>query len=112
MDLSVDELANRLEISRQTLWRWESGVGKPSIADLEIIAKITGKEMMFFIHQNPEENIDVDHILDGRKIRLEEIFKKHPDLRKALADDEFIKIIDSLSKNREIVKKIMRDLCC
>jgi len=55
--LSQESLAAHLKVSPNTISRWETGTYRPSLKDLERIARFFGVSMMSFL---PDEMIDED----------------------------------------------------
>ena len=55
--LSQESLAAHLKVSANTISRWETGTYRPSLKDLERIARFFGVSMMSFL---PDEMIDED----------------------------------------------------
>jgi len=47
-DRSISDLASIINVSRQTLARWENGEGEPDASDLAEIAAATGKSLEDF----------------------------------------------------------------
>jgi len=47
-DRSLEELAKSIDVSRQTISRWEKGEGEPNASELAAIAQFTGKPLKFF----------------------------------------------------------------
>lgn len=41
-DITQDDLALMLDVSRNTCWRWESGDGEPSLSQLQRLAEVLG----------------------------------------------------------------------
>src|ERR1051326_1724936 len=55
--LSQELLAGHLKVAPNTISRWETGVYRPSLTDLERISRFFGVSMMSFL---PEELVDKD----------------------------------------------------
>jgi transcriptional regulator with XRE-family HTH domain len=55
--LSQDSLAKHLKVAPNTISRWETGMYRPGLKDLERIARFFGVSMMSFL---PDDMIDED----------------------------------------------------
>lgn len=67
-NLTQEELADKLNVSRQAITKWESGLGTPDISNIEAIAKLF--------------NITVDELLSGNSIKKNNISKTEFDIFK------------------------------
>ncbi|MBR6071586.1 MAG: helix-turn-helix domain-containing protein [Acholeplasmatales bacterium] len=67
-NLTQEELADKLNVSRQAITKWESGLGTPDISNIEAIAKLF--------------NITVDELLSGNSIKMNNISKTEFDIFK------------------------------
>ncbi len=59
-NLTQEELAEKLNVSRQAITKWESGLGTPDISNLEAIAKLFGVSIDELL--NNEGNIKSDNV--------------------------------------------------
>lgn len=56
--LSQQELAKKLEIAANTVSRWETGTYKPSLADLDKLARFFGVPITTFFSEAPDAEND------------------------------------------------------
>jgi transcriptional regulator with XRE-family HTH domain len=86
--LSQESLARQLKVAPNTVSRWETGVYRPSLQDLERLARFFGVSMMSFL---PPELVDTDDdnlaalLRTARQLHpadLEEL-RKYAEFRKA-----------------------------
>ena len=86
--LSQESLARQLKVAPNTVSRWETGVYRPSLEDLERLARFFGVSMMSFL---PPEMVDTDDdnlaalLRTARQLHpadLEEL-RKYAEFRKA-----------------------------
>lgn len=59
LGLSVEEFAERLGVSRQTVYDWESGEREPSLANLLKIVNITRAKLENFFTSDPKTDKSV-----------------------------------------------------
>ena len=52
-NLTQEELADKLCVSRQAITKWETGAGVPDIANIEAIAKLFGITFDELLSENP-----------------------------------------------------------
>ena len=87
--LSQESLANQLKISANTISRWETGTYRPSVKDLEKIARFFGVSIISFFpsemaNEDDDENLKA-LLRTARQLHpadLEEL-KKYAEFRKA-----------------------------
>lgn len=68
-ELLQDELAEKINVSRQTITKWESNVGLPDITNLKELANIFGVSVDFLL----DDTKDIEYPLLREKIELEKI---------------------------------------
>ena len=56
--LSQDSLAKEVGTTANTISRWETGIYKPSVEDLETLAKFFGVSILSFFPQEKEQEVD------------------------------------------------------
>ncbi len=87
--LSQEDLANELDVSRQSVYKWETGESKPEIEKIQKLAKILGVSFDYLL----DENIDitkVDDVPNDRvaDIKYRQVFVSNKDLEFEQADYE------------------------
>jgi len=59
LKLSVEEAAAEVQATEQEMQAWEEGQSKPSLAKLETLAKIYGREIDYFLKETPDPPTDI-----------------------------------------------------
>jgi transcriptional regulator with XRE-family HTH domain len=72
--LSQEALATHLKVAANTISRWETGMYRPSLQDLEKLARFFGVSMMQFL---PPDDVDADD--DNLVALLRTARQLHPD---------------------------------
>jgi|GEM_PF-2515594 len=88
--LSQEDLANELDVSRQSVYKWETGESQPDIAKIQKMAKILGVSFDYLL----DENIDVTKVDDVPKdiisadIKYRAVFNSGKELSFSKADED------------------------
>ncbi len=88
--LSQEDLANELDVSRQSVYKWETGESQPDIAKIQKMAKILGVSFDYLL----DENIDVTKVDDVPKdiistdIKYRAVFNSGKELSWEKADED------------------------
>lgn len=55
---TVEELADRLGVARQTVWSWEAGTYQPQLDKLLLIVNVTGAKLdSFFVDEDDRQSV-------------------------------------------------------
>ena len=100
-NLTQEELADKLCVSRQAITKWESGLGQPDISNIELIAKLF--------------NVTIDELLSNEKIKGENISRTEFDVfGKDCFELDFgvASILDvTLGDSEKVIIELRSDLC-
>lgn len=77
LDLSQEDLANKIFVTRQAISKWENDKATPTMTNLRELSEVFGVDMAYFIGEG-EKTIDDEKInetkeVDGKKLVLEGI---------------------------------------
>ena len=99
-NLTQEELAEKLNVSRQAITKWESGLGTPDISNIEAIAKLF--------------NISIDELLNNEDIKTDNVSRTEFDI---FSEKDFeirfdnINSLDiTLGPSDKVIAEIMTDL--
>ncbi len=87
--ISQEDLANELDVSRQSIYKWETGESKPELEKIQKIAKILGVSFDYLLDENIDitkvEDVPNDRVAD---IKYRQVFVSGKDLEFEQADYE------------------------
>ena len=67
LNLTQDDLANKLYVSRQLVSKWENGIGTPSIETFVDMSKLFGVSIEEILCTNDKVEIDEENIFKGHE---------------------------------------------
>jgi transcriptional regulator with XRE-family HTH domain len=89
LSLSQEQLAERLDVARLTVVRWESGKLKPGLERLSQIAEATQRPLAWFFRDSDEDEIiaqSLHQVLESIESRLQSIESALQDCPAAIAE--------------------------
>lgn len=106
-NLTQDDLADKLFVTRQALSKWENGISLPSIEILLQLAEIFNTTFDEILCLNEEKNIDPEDIFKGhsrmyiiKKLLRGEIEVNIPDIFYQLSPSERLLVLRHIKENK------------
>lgn len=85
-NLSQEDLANKLFVTRQAISKWETDKASPSMANLRELSQVLGVDMAYFIGENKRDN-EIDKVKEKEekdREEKEELTEENPSKKKIL----------------------------
>lgn len=99
--LSQDELADKLGVSRQSVYKWESGASMPELEKIKILSKLFDVSFDYLLNDDQK---DVNDTAKRHTYRYRKIFSTKVPLNSAQADIDY-----GIPENEEIKRHINLD---
>ena len=75
--LTIEQMANRLEIVVGTVYRWEKGINFPGPEELDRLSEILGLTVAQFFADESEDALDAVEIVNTLSDLMRRLSKKH-----------------------------------
>lgn len=77
--MTQKELADKLGLTKETIYRYESGIQDPPLSNLIRIARLFRTSLDSLAGLDDREYIDISHLTDKQKQALRVLLSVHPD---------------------------------